>query len=179
MRCGVRVAQRTTPFAARYDIGVLQRGTFKNSTIGRVHKFRMERVRKFWIWARSELGIGHDVPQAFRTGGILTWGCNGAVKTNRLVYDISSCICHSRQMTLQTSGQSNLTRPQLPHDTPLGNECTHPLPSQCRPRTSAFAATRRDKLAGMTFSLKIDPLLGGSEPPSNTWCLGPTESRYY
>jgi len=53
--------------------------------IGRVHKFAMEHVRKFGIWARSELGIGHDVRQAFRTGGILTWERNRAVKTNRLV----------------------------------------------------------------------------------------------
>jgi len=45
----------------------------------------MERVRKFWIWARSELGIGHDVWRAFRTGGIRTWGRNRAAKTNRLV----------------------------------------------------------------------------------------------
>jgi len=28
-----------------------------------VHKFGMERVRKFGIWARSELGIGHNVRQ--------------------------------------------------------------------------------------------------------------------
>ena len=45
----------------------------------------MERVRKFEIWARSELGIGHDVRRAFRTGGIRTWGRNRAVKTNRVV----------------------------------------------------------------------------------------------
>jgi len=45
----------------------------------------MERVRKFGIWACSELGIGHDVWRAFRTGGIRTWGRNRAVKTNRLV----------------------------------------------------------------------------------------------
>jgi len=46
----------------------------------------MERVRKFGIWARLELGIGHDVRRAFRTGGIRTWGRNRAVKTNRLVH---------------------------------------------------------------------------------------------
>jgi len=34
MCCGIPVAPRTTPFAARYDIGALQRGTFKNSTLG-------------------------------------------------------------------------------------------------------------------------------------------------
>jgi len=36
-RCGVPIAQRTTPFAVGkvdYDIGALQRGTFKNSTLG-------------------------------------------------------------------------------------------------------------------------------------------------
>jgi len=32
---------------------------------------------------RSELGIGHNVRRAFRTGGIMTWGRNLAVKTNR------------------------------------------------------------------------------------------------
>jgi len=47
--------------------------------IWRVHKFGMERVRKFGIRARSELGIGHDVRRAFRTGGIRTWGRNRAV----------------------------------------------------------------------------------------------------
>jgi len=45
----------------------------------------MERVRKFGIWGRSELGIGHDVRRAFRTGGIRTWERNRAVKTNRVV----------------------------------------------------------------------------------------------
>ena len=45
----------------------------------------MKHVRKFGIWARSELGIEHDVWRAFRTGGIRTWGCNWAIKTNRLV----------------------------------------------------------------------------------------------
>jgi len=34
MRCGVPVGQQTTLFAARYDIGALQRGRFKNSTLG-------------------------------------------------------------------------------------------------------------------------------------------------
>jgi len=48
----------------------------------------MESVLKYGIWARSELAIGHDVRWAFRTGGIRTWGCNRAVKTNRLVYYI-------------------------------------------------------------------------------------------
>ena len=45
----------------------------------------MERVQKFGIWARWELGIGHDVRRAFRTGGIRNWGRNRAVETNRLV----------------------------------------------------------------------------------------------
>jgi len=45
----------------------------------------MERVRKFGIWARSELEIGHDVRRAFQTGGIRTWGRNRAAKTSRLV----------------------------------------------------------------------------------------------
>jgi len=45
----------------------------------------MEHVQKVGIWARSELGIGHDVRRALRTGGIRTWGRNRAVKTNRLV----------------------------------------------------------------------------------------------
>jgi len=45
----------------------------------------MERVRKFGIRACSELGIGHDVWWAFRSGGIRTWGRNPAIKTNRLV----------------------------------------------------------------------------------------------
>jgi len=45
----------------------------------------MERVRTFGIWERPELGIGHDVRRAFRTGGIWTWRGNRAVKTNRLV----------------------------------------------------------------------------------------------
>jgi len=49
------------------------------------HKFEVQRVRKFGIWARSELRIGHNVRRAFRTGGIRTWGHNRAVKTNRLV----------------------------------------------------------------------------------------------
>jgi len=53
----------------------------------------MERVRKFWIWARSELGIGHDVRRhselaAFGSGGIRIWGRNRAVKTNRLVLSV-------------------------------------------------------------------------------------------
>jgi len=49
--------------------------------IGRVHKFGMERVRKFGIWARSELGIGHDVSAPIArsevyitTAGIPNWG---------------------------------------------------------------------------------------------------------
>jgi len=58
--------------------------------IGRVHKFRMERVRKFEIWAYSELGIGHSVRRAFQNGGIRTWGRDRAIKTNRLV-----CMCVS------------------------------------------------------------------------------------
>jgi len=74
MRCGVPVAQRTTPFAARYDIGALQRGTFKNSTL-------------------DVFGIRHDVRRAFRTGGIRTWGRNRAVKTNRLV----CFLCHTHR----------------------------------------------------------------------------------
>ena len=45
----------------------------------------MKRVRKFGIWARSELGIEHDVRRAFRTGSIRTWERNRAVKTNRFV----------------------------------------------------------------------------------------------
>jgi len=53
--------------------------------IGLVHKFGMERDRKFRFWARSELGIGHDFRWAFRTGGIRTWGRNRAVKANRLI----------------------------------------------------------------------------------------------
>jgi len=67
-RCGVPVPQRTIPFAARYDRGALQRGTYKND-VGRVHKFGMELVRKFGTWARSELGIG-----ARRSAGIPNWG---------------------------------------------------------------------------------------------------------
>jgi len=67
------------------DIGALQRYVQKLD-IGRVHKFGMERVRKIEIWARSELGIGHDVRRALRTGGIRTWERNRAVKTNRVVY---------------------------------------------------------------------------------------------
>ena len=39
--------------------------------IGHVQKFGMEHVWKFGIWARSELGIGHDVPRAFRPGGAI------------------------------------------------------------------------------------------------------------
>ena len=50
----------------------------------------MERVRKFGFWARSELGIGHDVRRAFRTGGIRTWGRNRAVKTNQLIQLITA-----------------------------------------------------------------------------------------
>jgi len=61
----------------------------------------MERVRKFGIWARSELGIGHDVLRAFRTGGIRTWGRNRAVKTNRLV-----CLSLSLSVTLVYCGQT-------------------------------------------------------------------------
>ena len=54
--------------------------------IGRVHKFGMERIRKFGVWACSELGIGHDVRRAFQTGSIRIWGHNQAVKTNQLVF---------------------------------------------------------------------------------------------
>jgi len=57
---------------ARYDIGALQRGTFKNS-IWRVHKFGMERVRKLGSWhvRNSELGTkfsGHSELGAFGPG---------------------------------------------------------------------------------------------------------------
>ena len=45
----------------------------------------MEHFRKLGIWARSELGIGHNVRRAFLTGGIRTWGRNRAVKANRFV----------------------------------------------------------------------------------------------
>jgi len=80
------IAQRTTPFAAGK---VLHRHAanryVQKLDIGRVHKFGMERFRKFGIWARSELGFGHDVRRAFQTGGIRTWGRNRALKTNRLV----------------------------------------------------------------------------------------------
>ena len=31
----------------------------------------MERVRKFGIWAHSQLGIGHDVRRAFGPGGAI------------------------------------------------------------------------------------------------------------
>jgi len=55
----------------------------------------MQRVRKFGIWARSELGIGHDVQRAFRTGGIRTWGRSRAVKSNRLVIVIIIRAHHS------------------------------------------------------------------------------------
>jgi len=85
-RCGMLVAQRMTPFAV---IKVLHRRAanryIRKLHIGRVHKFGMDRVRKFGIWARSELGIGHDVRRAFRTGGVWNWGHSRAVKTNRLV----------------------------------------------------------------------------------------------
>ena len=86
-RCGVPVAQRTTAFAAG---GVWHRCAANRYVqelhTGPVHKFGMERrVRKFGTWARSELGIGHDVRRAFRTWGIRTWRRNRAVKTNRLV----------------------------------------------------------------------------------------------
>jgi len=53
-RCGVPVAQQTTPFAAGK---VWHRRTAKRYVqkldIGHVHKFGMECVRKFGIWARS------------------------------------------------------------------------------------------------------------------------------
>ena len=55
--CCVPVAQRTTPFVARYDRRAAKR-YLQKLDIGHVHKFGMERVRKFGIWARSELGIG-------------------------------------------------------------------------------------------------------------------------
>ena len=75
--------------------------------IGRVHKFGMDRVRKFGIWARSELGIGHDVRRAFRTGGIRTWGCNRAVKTNRLVLNsvIICCVHHAAEKSRDVKGR--------------------------------------------------------------------------
>jgi len=76
--CGVAVAQPTTPFAAGK---VRHRRAAKRYAqkldIGRVHKFRMERVRKFGIWARSEVGIGHDVRRAFRTGAFRPGGAIG------------------------------------------------------------------------------------------------------
>jgi len=87
-RCDVPVAQRTTPFAVRYDIGALQRGTFKNSTLG---------VFIYSEWSAfgnsgsghvrsSDWSSVHDVRRrAYRTGGIRTWGRNRAVKTSRLV----------------------------------------------------------------------------------------------
>jgi len=85
--CGVPVAQQMTPFAVGK---VWHRRAAKRYVqkldIGRVHKFGMERVRKFSISAPSELGIGHDIRRAFRTGGIRTWRRTRAVKTNRLVY---------------------------------------------------------------------------------------------
>jgi len=87
-RCGMLVAQRTTPFAAG-KVWVWHRHAAKRYVqklnIGRVHKFGMDRVWTVGIWAWPELGIGHDVRRAFRTGGILTWGCNRAIKINRLV----------------------------------------------------------------------------------------------
>ena len=85
-RCGVPVAQRTTPFAAGkvWHKRAAKRYVQKVDN-GRVHKFGMERVRKFGIWARSELGIGNYVRRAFRTGDIRTWGRNRVVKTSRLV----------------------------------------------------------------------------------------------
>ena len=52
----------------------------------------MERVRKFGIWTRSELAIGHDVRRAFRTGDIRTWGRNRAVKPTGLSIRKPSCL---------------------------------------------------------------------------------------
>jgi len=72
-RCGMPVAQRTTPFAVGK---VWHRRPAKRYVekldIGRVHKFVMQRIRKFGIWARLEVGIGHDIRRAFRNGGIRT-----------------------------------------------------------------------------------------------------------
>jgi len=67
-RCGVPVAQGTTPFAARYDIGALQRSTFKISTLG--------------VFINSEWrACGNSGSDAFgtrnwarRSAGIPTWG---------------------------------------------------------------------------------------------------------
>jgi len=76
IRCGVPVAQRTTPFAARYDIRALQRGTFKNSTLGVF-------INSEWIVfgnsgsghvQNSELGTtfdGHSELGAFGPGGAI------------------------------------------------------------------------------------------------------------
>ena len=72
------VAQRTTPFAASK---VRHRHAAKRYVqkldIGHVHKFGMERIRKFGICARSDLGIGHDVRRAFRTGAFEPGGAIG------------------------------------------------------------------------------------------------------
>jgi len=63
--------------SARYYIGTLQTGTFENSILGVFIDSEWTTFGKFGIWARSELGIGHDVRRAFRTGGIWTWGAVG------------------------------------------------------------------------------------------------------
>ena len=82
MLCAHRVlaastnALQATPFAARYDIGALQRGTFKNSTLG---------VFINLVWSvfgnsgsghvrNSELGTtfgGHSELGAFGHGGAI------------------------------------------------------------------------------------------------------------
>ena len=76
MHCGIPVAQRMTPFAAKYDIGTLQTGTFKNSTLG---VFINSECSAFGNLGsghvrNSELGTtfgGHSELGAFGSGGTI------------------------------------------------------------------------------------------------------------
>ena len=70
------VAQRTTPLAARYDIGALQRGTFKKSTLGVFINSEWSAFgnSRSWHVRNSELGTtfgGHSELGAFVPGGAI------------------------------------------------------------------------------------------------------------
>jgi len=73
-----------------------------------------------------------------------------------------------------TTAHRQLNRIRQPHP-PRGEECTCPpwaiVPPQHQRQMNAFAATRGDKSAGMSFPKKMH---GTIWTPSNTWFLGLT-----
>jgi len=120
-RFGMPVAQRTTPFAARYDIGVLQRGTFKNLTLGMFINLECSTFRN--------LGSGHvrNLELGTTFGGHSDLGVQSGRKNQPTCFHMGLCsrlswlyVCFTTTTILRSFVQDYLGEP-VPEET-----LTHP-----------------------------------------------------